>query len=177
MRVSPVGWAFDSVETVLAAARASAVVTHDHPEGVKGAQATALAVFRARTGVSKEEIRYELSQRFDYDLSRTIEGIRPTYRFDVTCQGSVPEAIIAFLDARSVDHAIRLAISLGGDADTQAAIAGAIAEAYSDGISTELARAVRATLEPPMLEIVDRFHQRFGPKEPSEQTIVGCDPT
>lgn len=163
MRVSPVGWAHDTADEVLDAARRSAEVTHDHPEGIKGAQATALAVFRARIGVSKEEIRYELTERFGYDLARTVEGIRPQYGFDVTCQGSVPEAIVAFLDAHSVDHAIRLAISLGGDADTQAAIAGSIAEAYSDGVPPEMEHAVREALDSPLLAVVDRFQRRYGP--------------
>ena len=127
MRVAPVGFAFDNVERVLREAERSAAVTHNHPEGVKGAQATALAVFMARYGGSTKEIRSELTHRFGYRLNRTVEQIRPDYRWDVSCQGSVPEAIVAFLDSSDVEDGIRLAISLGGDADTQAAIAGGIA--------------------------------------------------
>lgn len=130
MRVSPVGFAFDTIKSVLLEAEKTAVPTHDHPEGVKGAQATALAVFLARTGSTKEEIRNEISSRFGYDLNRTCDQIRPAYKFDVTCQGSVPEATIAFLDSTDYESAIRLAISLGGDADTLACITGGIAQAF-----------------------------------------------
>jgi ADP-ribosylglycohydrolase len=125
MRVAPVGFAFGTVDDVLTEAERSAAVTHDHQEGIKGAQATALAVFMARTGASKDDIRKNLVQRFGYNLHRTVEQIRPDYRWDVSCQRSVPEAIVAFLDSSDVEDAIRLAVSLGGDADTQAAIAGA----------------------------------------------------
>ena len=121
MRVAPVGFAFSSVEDVLREAERSAAVTHNHAEDIKGAQATALAVFLARSGSSKDEIRDELTARFGYDLPRTVDQIRPDYRWDVSCQGSVPEAIVAWLDSRDVEDAIRLAVSLGGDADTQAA--------------------------------------------------------
>ncbi|HEX8904586.1 MAG TPA: ADP-ribosylglycohydrolase family protein, partial [Longimicrobiaceae bacterium] len=134
MRVSPVGWAFDSEDEVLREAARSAAVTHDHPEGIKGAQAVALALFLARGGATKEEIRREIAARFGYDLSRTVEGIRPGYGFHVSCMKSVPEALVAFLDSDDAEHAIRLAVSLGGDADTQAAIAGSVAEAFYGGI-------------------------------------------
>ena len=157
MRVSPIGWAFSSVDEVLAEAERSAAVTHSHPEGIKGAQAVALAIFLARTGSGRDEIRAEISTRFAYDLDRTVEEIRPTYAFDVTCQGSVPEAIVAFLDSESVEHSIRLAISLGGDADTQAAIAGSIAEALYGGVPPEIAEPVRHRLTPDLLAILDRF--------------------
>ncbi len=113
MRVSPVGFAFDSVEEVLDQAERSAAVTHNHPEGIKGAQATALALFMARKGETKARIREEITQRFGYDLNRTIEEIRPAYFFDISCQGSVPEAIIAFLDSESYEDAVRKGISLG----------------------------------------------------------------
>jgi ADP-ribosylglycohydrolase len=134
MRVAPVGWAFDTVEEVLAEAARSAAVTHDHPEGIRGAQAVALAVLLARQGAEREALRAEVAARSGYDLARTVEGIRPGYGFDVSCAGSVPEAIVAFLDAGSVEDAVRLAVSLGGDADTQAAIAGGIAEAFFEGV-------------------------------------------
>lgn len=129
MRVSPVAWVADTLEEAERFAMWSAEVTHDHPEGIKGAQAIAAAVFMARKGAAKEEIREYISSRY-YDLGFTVDGIRETYRFDVTCQGSVPQAIVCFLEANSFEDAVRNAISLGGDCDTQAAMAGAIAEAY-----------------------------------------------
>jgi ADP-ribosylglycohydrolase len=161
MRVSPVGWALNSIEEVLQEARSSAAVTHDHPEGIKGAQATALAVFLARQGASKGEIQREISQRFGYDLSSSLEEIRPTYRFDVSCQGSVPQSIIAFLKSENVEDAIRKAISLGGDADTMACIAGGIAEAYYREIPVEIEREVRARLTEEFINIVDEFREKF----------------
>jgi len=157
MRVSPIGWVFDTLEEVLAEAERSASVTHDHPEGIKGAQATAAAIHLARIGATKEEIRHEISTRFAYDLDRTIEGIRPDYSFDVTCQGSVPEALIAFLDADDFEHTLRLAISLGADSDTQAAIAGGLAEAFWGGLPERIEAEVRDVLDPALLEVVDRF--------------------
>lgn len=162
MRVSPVGFAFDDVERVLLEAKRAAEVSHNHPEGIKGAQATALAVFLARQGESKEEIRRQIAQRFGYDLNRTVEKIRPSYRFDVSCQGSVPEAIIAFLDSRDYEDAIRKAISLGGDSDTLACIAGGIAQAYYRSIPPEIVNTVRGILPEEFWRIVDKFNQRFG---------------
>ena len=156
MRVSPVAWALDTLDEVLAEAARSAAVTHDHPEGIKGAQAVAAAVFLARTGADKATIRAEISGRFAYDLDRTIAAIRPHYSFDVTCQGSVPESIIAFLESDDFEHALRLAISLGGDADTQACMAGAIAEPFH-GLPPHIDQEVRLRLEYPLLEVVDRF--------------------
>jgi ADP-ribosylglycohydrolase len=131
-------------------------------EGIHGARAVALATFLARSGSSKEVIRREAEARLGYDLSRTVDEIRPTYTFDVTCQGSVPEAIVAFLDSDSVESAIRLAISLGGDADTQAAIAGGIAEAFYRGVPDWLAREVLAKLPDEFRDVVDRFTSRYG---------------
>jgi len=157
MRVSPIGWVFDTIDEVLAEAERSAAVTHNHPEGIKGAQAAAVAVHLARTGATKAEIRREISHRFDYDLDRTVATIRPGYFFDVTCQGSVPEALIAFLDADDFEHTLRLAISLGGDADTQGAIAGGVGEAFFGGLPEHIETEVRAVLEPDLLEVVDRF--------------------
>jgi ADP-ribosylglycohydrolase len=162
MRVSPVGWAFDTLDETLAEAARSASVTHSHPEGIKGAQAVATAIYIARAGSAKEEIRSQISQRFGYDLNRTVATIRPNYRFDVTCQGSVPEALIAFFDAGDFEHSIRLAISLGGDADTQAAITGSVAEAFWDGVPVHLEEEVRAVLDEPLLEVLDRFRSQIG---------------
>lgn len=161
MRVSPVGYAFDTVERVLTEAAASAAVTHDHHEGIRGAQAAALAVFRARTGHSKAEIRRELAERFGYALDRTLDEIRPHYRFDVSCQGSVPEALIAFLETPDAISAIRGAISLGGDADTQAAIAGAAGVAFDGGLPADVDAEVRRRLPADMLGILVAFESTF----------------
>lgn len=158
MRVSPVGFAFDDEHVVLEQARWSAMPTHDHPEGVKGAQSVALAVWLARRGAPREEIRSRIESEFGYDLRRTVEEIQPGYTFDVTCQGSVPEAIIAFLDADDFEGAIRNAVWLGGDADTQACIAGAIAEAVW-GVPMEIEKEVRARLPPELLAILDEFRE------------------
>ena len=130
MRVSAVGWMFDTLEETERVAEISASITHNHHEGIKGAQATAAAIFMARNGASKEEIRSYIAKRFNYDLNRTCAQIRTRYNFEVTCQKSVPEAIIAFLDSNDYESTIRLAVSLGGDSDTQACIAGGIAEAF-----------------------------------------------
>jgi ADP-ribosylglycohydrolase len=162
MRVSPVGLAFDDEERVLREAQRSAEVSHSHPEGIKGAQATALAVFLARSGASKEEIREKISARFGYDLQRTVEEIRPAYRFDVSCQGSVPEAIIAFLDAEDYEQTVRLAISLGGDSDTLACIAGSIAEAYYGEVPAQIVAQARQVLTDDLLKVVDAFRERYG---------------
>jgi ADP-ribosylglycohydrolase len=161
MRVSPVAFAFESVEEVLAEAERSASVTHDHPEGIKGAQAAALTTYLARRGVSKPDIRAEIAARFGYDLSRTIEAIRPDYEFDVSCQGSVPEAIIAFLETDGLEAAIRAAISLGGDADTQAAIAGAAAAAFDGRVPAELERMARERLPAEMIRVLDAFSRAY----------------
>lgn len=128
MRVSPIGWLCDNMDDVLKYAKVSAAVSHDHPEGIKGAQAVAAAVFMGRAGNGKDAIKNYVEHEFGYDLSRTTDEIRPDYRFNSTCQGSVPEALICFLEAKSFEDAIRLAVSLGGDADTQAAIAASVAE-------------------------------------------------
>ncbi|OPY13977.1 MAG: ADP-ribosylglycohydrolase [Syntrophus sp. PtaB.Bin001] len=161
MRVSPIGFAFPTVEAVLSEARKSAAVSHNHPEGIKGAQAAALAVFLARKGENKSNIRKEISTRFAYNLNRTIDEIRPGYRFDVSCQGSVPEAIIAFLDSHDYEDAIRKAISLGGDSDTIACIAGGIAQAFYREIPPEIVAEVWKRLPQEFLDIIDRFNKRY----------------
>ena len=161
MRVSPVGWAFDTEQDVLREAERSAGVTHDHPHGIAGAQAVALGIFLARHGTSKDDIRRELSDRFHYDLARTVDDIRPSYSFDVSCQGSVPEALIAFLDATDVEEASRNAIWLGGDADTQAAIAGSLAEAWHGGVPVGVRREALARLSADLREVTDRFTERY----------------
>ena len=143
MRVSPVGWYFDSLEETMEVAKETAIVTHNHPEGIKGAQAVAAAIFLARKSYwpddfadccdekkRRKRIKNFIEETFGYDLNRTCDEIRPTYRFDESCQGTVPEAIIAFLESKDYEDAIRLAVSLGGDSDTLACITGGIAEAY-----------------------------------------------
>lgn len=162
MRVSPVGFAFDDIDRVLLEAKRTAEVSHDHPEGIKGAQAAAVAVFLARKGETKENIRRHIAQRFGYNLNRTVDEIRPSYRFDISCQGTVPEAIIAFLDSCNYEDAVRKAISLGGDSDTLACITGGIAEAYYRSIPEEIVRTVRRMLPEDLLLVVERFYQRFG---------------
>ena len=161
MRVSPVGFAFDSVEAVLAQAERSAAVTHDHPEGIKGAQATALAILLARQGLGKEEIRSETAARFAYDFDRSVEEIRPDYRFDVSCQGSVPESMIAFFDSDDYASAVRNAVSLGGDADTMACIAGGIAQAFYLTMPPAIVAAARDGLTDDLLAVMDRFEAAY----------------
>lgn len=162
MRVSAVGWAFNSVEDVLREAEASAAVTHNHPEGIKGAQAVALALFLARRGASKNRIRIEITERFGYDLSLKLDAIRPGYRFDETCQGTVPPAIIAFLESGDFEDAIRKAISLGGDADTLAAITGSIAEAFYGGVPGKIVEEVKKRVPIELWEVIGKFSQKYG---------------
>ena len=161
MRVSPVGWAYAGLDDTLRAAAESASVTHDHPEGIKGAQAAAAAVYLARTTRDKALIRREIARRFGYDLDRTIDGIRSTYKFDEACQRTVPEAVIAFLDGSDFEDTIRNAVSLGGDADTLACIAGSIAHAYYGGVPEALATPALAALPNPLRGVWDRFRTRF----------------
>lgn len=157
MRVSAVAWMFDSIADVLDYAKATAEVSHNHPEGIKGAQAVAGAIYLARTGHTKSEIR-EFVEHFGYDLSRTCDQIRPGYTFIETCQGSVPEAITAFLDSTSFEDCIGLAISIGGDADTIGAIAGSIAEAFY-GVPEYLIEQARAKLDAGLAAVVDEFER------------------
>jgi ADP-ribosylglycohydrolase len=161
MRVSPVGWAYNNLDKVLLEAERSAKVSHNHPEGIKGAQATASAVFLARTGKSKAEIKEFIEGFFGYDLSRTIDSIRPGYCFDVTCQGSVPEAIISFLESIDFESTIRLAISLGGDSDTIACIAGSIAEAYYKEIPEFIIENTLKLLPQELIALVQEFSNKY----------------
>jgi ADP-ribosylglycohydrolase len=161
MRASPVGFAFDTVEEVLRQAKRSAVVTHNHREGVKGAQATAAAVFLARTGHEKSYIKHYIERTFRYDLSRTLEDIRPTYAFDETCQGSVPEAIIAFLESDNFEDAIRKAISLGGDSDTLACITGGIAQAFYKKIPKAIYDGVQFRLDSGLKRVIREFNMKY----------------
>jgi ADP-ribosylglycohydrolase len=161
MRVSPVGFAFDSAERVLDEAARTAEITHNHPEGIKGAQALALAVFLARTEHSKSQIRESIQSKFEYDLNGTVDQIRGGYRFDVSCQGSVPESIIAFLDSTGFEDAVRNAVSLGGDSDTMACMAGAIAEAYYGGVPKTIAERVEISLTEDLWDVTRAFCEKF----------------
>jgi len=162
MRVSPVGWYCDNIDDVLAEAKKSAEVTHNHQEGIKGAQATAAAVFMARTGKSKNEIKQYITGSFGYDLNKTTDEIRPTYLFNESCQGTVPEAIIAFLESTGYENAVRLAVSIGGDSDTIAAITGSIAEAFYHEIPGGITDFVQVILGPDlMLDVVIPFSEKY----------------
>lgn len=161
MRVSPVGFAFDTVDTVLREAAITAEISHNHPEGVKGAQATALSVYLARTTRDKTIIRREVADRFGYDLDRTVDDIRPSYAFDISCQGTVPEGIIAFLESDSYEDAVRNAISLGGDSDTLACITGGIAEAYYGPVAPHISNKVRECLTEDLWQITERFRRQY----------------
>ncbi|AFZ15394.1 ADP-ribosylation/Crystallin J1 [Crinalium epipsammum PCC 9333] len=161
MRVSPVGFAFNDLDSVLLEAKRSAEVTHNHPEGIKGAQATASAIFLARTGNSKDAIKSYIQNTFGYDLERTTEQIRHGYTFDVSCQGSVPEAIIAFLDSTDYEDAIRNAVSIGGDSDTIACITGGIAHAFY-GIPDAIAQEVLSRLDELMYSVTTKFMSKYG---------------
>ena len=161
MRVSPVAYTGATLDEVLAEAGRTAAVTHDHAEGIRGAQATAAAIYLARTGSTKEQIRRHIGERFDYFLDETVDELRPTYQFDVSCQRSVPQSIIAFLDSTGFEDAVRNAVSLGGDADTMACIAGAIAEAYYGGVPSEIAEAVSARLDDRLRGVVREFRERY----------------
>ena len=160
MRVSPVAWAGNTLNEVQDLAKKSAVVTHNHPEGIKGALATADAIFLARTGCDKSEIKNHVETNYGYDLSRKLDDIRPVYTFDVSCQGSVPESIICFLEADDYEDTIRNAVSLGGDADTQAAIAGSIASAFYD-VPFEIADAAMDYLDEMLLEVLTEFNDTY----------------
>jgi ADP-ribosylglycohydrolase len=161
MRVSAIGFAFDTEEEVLAEAKKSAEITHNHKEGIKGAEATALAIFMARKGADREDIREVISKRFNYNLDDTVDEIRPFYRFDVSCQGSVPQSIICFLDSTSYEDTIRNAISLGGDTDTMATIAGGIAEAYYKGVPRDIRFNVYKKLPNEFLGILEDFKYKY----------------
>lgn len=156
MRVSSVGWLFDTLDETRHMAKLTAEVTHNHPEGIKGAEATASAIFLARTGHSKEEIRDYITKTFDYDLSCTCDEIRPTYSHDESCQGTVPEAITAFLEGIDFEDVIRTAVSLGGDCDTLTCIAGSMGEAFF-GVPEHLKDECRRRLPKDMLDVLGRF--------------------
>ena len=167
MRVSSVGWLFDDLDSVLSIAKATSETTHDHPEGIKGAQSTAAAIFLARTGHSKQEIRDYIEQTFNYDLHRSCDDIRPTYHHVESCQETVPEAIIAFLESVDYEDALRTAVSLGGDSDTIACITGGIAEAFY-GMPQNLVAAALVRLPDDLLALYLRFLKQIADKIPSQ---------
>jgi ADP-ribosylglycohydrolase len=156
MRVSSVGWLYNTLDETRRIARLTAEVTHNHPEGIKGAEATAAAIYMARNGSSKDQIRQYVMDEFGYDLSRTCDEIRPGYYHVETCQETVPEAITAFLEGESFEDVIRTAVSLGGDCDTLTCIAGGIAEAFY-GVPDEMRKECRRRLPEEMLEVLDWF--------------------
>ena len=182
MRVSPVGFYAQTLEETLRLAELSASVSHNHPEGVMGAQAIAASMFLCRRGKTKAEIKNYVESAFGYDLNRTIDEIRPTYRFDVSCQGSVPEAIIAFLEGNSFEEVIRLAISLGGDSDTIGCMAGAIA-ACMYPIPDYIAEKCDSILTDDLKEInneffnlVDKINKQEYPVEDEDTTNIKDEP-
>ncbi len=161
MRVSPVAYIFDDLDLVLDEAKKSAAITHNHEEGIKGAQAIATAIYLSRMDKSKEEIKSEVENRFNYNLSRSINEIRKHYKFDVSCQGSVPEAIIAFLESFSFEDCIRTAISIGGDSDTIACMAGSIAEAFYQYIPEEIMENTFERLPEQFIEVIAAFDKKY----------------
>ncbi len=161
MRVSPIGYAFDTLEAVLKESRRSAKVTHNHRDGIRGAQAVAAAVFLANQNESKDSIKRRLEAMFGYNLSRRLDEIRPKYEFDSSCQGSVPEAFIAFLESEHFEDAIRKAVSLGGDSDTIACITGAIAQAYYKRIPAEMMDGTLFRLDAGMKTIIRQFNEKY----------------
>ena len=162
MRVSAVGWLYDSMERIREVARATANATHNHPEGIKGAEATASAIYMARNGSSKEEIKEYIEREFNYNLDRTLDEIRPEYHMDETCQRTVPEAIIAFLESKDFVDAVRNAVSLGGDTDTLGAITGSIAEAFY-GIPAVLIAECKSRIDKGLMtDVLDEFDHVLG---------------
>ena len=164
MRVSPVGYYAKTLDEALSLAKVSAEVTHNHPEGIKGAQATAAAIFLSRQGMSKQELRDYVQQTFDYDLSRTLDDIRPTFTFDETCQRTVPEAITCFMEGKDYEDVVRLSVALAGDADTIAAIAGSISSAVDD-VPSEITQPVIALLSDEFCTTLLRFNELVAKRE------------
>lgn len=160
MRVAAAGWLYDSIEKTRQIAQLTAIVTHNHPEGIKGAEAVACAIYLSRTGKSKEEIRKYIETEFRYDLSRTCDEIRPAYRHVESCQETVPEAITAFLEGKDFEDVIRTAVSLGGDCDTLTCIAGSMGEAFF-GVPEFMKTECRERLPQDILGVLDRFAKHY----------------
>jgi ADP-ribosylglycohydrolase len=161
MRISPVGWAFNTLEKVLEKAEEYTAITHNHSEGIKGAQAVAAAIFLGRTGASKVEIMDYVAESFGYDFSRTCDEIRPTYEFDESCPGTVPQALTAFFESHDFESAIRLAVSLGGDSDTLACITGSIAEGFYGVVPAGIIEKTYSYLDDKLLRVTTFFADRF----------------
>ena len=161
MRVSPVGFAYEQLVDVMKVAEASAAITHNHPEGIKGAQAVAACIYLARTGFGKPLIKDHVERIFGYDLEQSLEEIRPDYGFDVSCQGSVPQSIQAFLESQNWESAVRNAVYLGGDADTMACIAGSIAEAFYGGVPVEIEKEVMGRIPEEFREVISDFYKEY----------------
>ena len=161
MRTSPVAWAYNDLEEILEKSKEFASVTHNHPEGIKGAQAISAAIFLAKKNSTKEEIKEYIEFTFGYNLSRTLDEIRKDYKFEVSCQKSVPEAIIAFLESENFEDAIRNAVSLGGDSDTIAAMSGSIAEAYYKGVPKHLYNKALDYLDDDLKTTVLKFQKKY----------------
>jgi len=161
MRISPVGYAYNDLDTVLRKAADFTEITHNHPEGIKGGQATAAAIFLARTGQSKAEIKEFTETKFQYDLSKHVDNIRPSYKYDVSSQGTVPQAIRAFIDSTDFEDAIRTAVSLGGDTDTLACITGGIAQAFYGGVPEPVVNKVYDILDERLGKITREFMEKF----------------
>ncbi len=162
MRVAAVGWAFDDLDVVLRKAAESAEVTHNHPEGIKGAQAVAAAVLVARKGQTKDQIAALMSQRFGYDCTIELGVLQRQAKFDVTCQGTIPAATVAFLRSADFEDAVRNAVSFGGDTDTLACIAGAMAEAHYGGVPAGIRAEIHRRLDDPLRDEVVAFANRYG---------------
>ena len=162
MRVNPIGFAFGTLEEVLKEARRSAEPTHNHPEGIKGAQAVASSIFLARGGATKKEIKTYIKKNFGYSFNETIDHIRIHYKYDITCPGSVPQAITAFLESNDYEDAIRKAISIGGNSDTIACITGGISEAYYKKVPNAIIERVKEILDQRLNKIVSKFTIKYG---------------
>ena len=173
MRVSSAGWLFGTLAETRHIARLTAEVTHNHLEGIKGAEVTASAIFMARKGSSKEEIKDYIIKEFGYDLSRTCDEIRPEYHHVETCQQTVPEAVTAFIEGTDFEDVIRTAVSLGGDCDTLTCIAGSMAEAFY-GIPSEMIKECRKRLPEDMLSVIDRFDVKSLKKETELDSKSAC---
>ncbi|GAB5493733.1 MAG: ADP-ribosylglycohydrolase family protein [Phototrophicaceae bacterium] len=161
MRVSPIGFAFDNIDEVRREAKLSAMVSHNHREGIKGAQAIASAVYLAHIGESKPTICDYIQTQFRYDLSFTLDEIRPNYTFDSSCQNSVPQAIVAFLESDDFEDAIRKAISIGGDSDTIACMTGGIAHAYYQSIPSHIERPTKLILDASFKRVLNQFNEKY----------------
>jgi ADP-ribosylglycohydrolase len=164
MRTSPIGFFCTDISSVLQISRKCSQATHDHSEGVKGAQAVSYGIYLARRGYSKTDIRHEITRWFGYNLIRRLDDIRPAYRFDISCQGTVPPAFIAFFESEDYESAVRNAVSLGGDADTLACIAGGLAEAFYKEIPQSIIEETRSRLPDEFLEVIDKFYETINRK-------------